>query len=109
MAPAAPRGRAPRRSPGWPPVWAAQVNAVRRLLANAANAAGNVRAGRPRSDHRKALALAAAHRRKAAMNINYGRQSDESERFSAWSYRKTPRYAQQIGWPRLRGHLCALV
>ena len=39
---------------------AAQVNAVRCLLADVANAAGNVRAGRPRSDHRKALALAAA-------------------------------------------------
>src|SRR5262249_20674388 len=43
-----------------PPVWSSQVNAVRCLLADAANAAGNVRAGRPRSDHRKALALAAA-------------------------------------------------
>ena len=42
------------------PVWSSQVNAVRCLLADAANAAGNVRAGRPRSDHRKALALAAA-------------------------------------------------
>jgi len=33
---------------------------VRCLLADVANAAGDVRAGRPRSDHRKALALAAA-------------------------------------------------
>src|SRR5262249_51751730 len=43
-----------------PPVWSSQVNVVRCLLADVANAAGNVRAGRPRSDHRKALALAAA-------------------------------------------------